>query len=141
MPIAKSQWIWMNGKLVPWDQATIHVMSHVVNYGSNVFEGIRCYDNNRVGPAVFCLDAHLTRLYRSAGVYRMEIAYSKEEFKRAIQENPSLLSPYHQLRRLALQENKEDEAELYLKKADQLRKSPLTELVDIKYRQMVRKCV
>ncbi len=86
MPIEKSQWIWMNGKLVPWDQATLHVMSHVVHYGSNVFEGIRCYDNKRVGPAVFCLDAHLTRLYRSARVYRMEIGYSMQEFKQAILE-------------------------------------------------------
>jgi len=86
MPIEKSQWIWMNGKLVPWDQATLHVMSHVVLYGSNVFEGIRCYDGQRVGPAVFCLDAHVKRLFNSARVYRMQIGYSMDEFKQAILE-------------------------------------------------------
>ncbi len=86
MSIEKSQWIWMNGKLVPWDQATLHVMSHVVHYGSNVFEGIRCYDNKQVGPAVFCLDAHLNRMFRSAGVYRMQIPYSVQEIKQAILE-------------------------------------------------------
>ena len=86
MPIAKSEWIWFNGKLVPWDDARVHVMSHVVNYGSNVFEGIRAYDNRSVGPAVFCLDAHLTRLYKSARIYRMCIPYSPEELRRAILE-------------------------------------------------------
>ncbi len=84
MPIAKSEWIWQNGKLIPWDEARIHVMSHVVHYGSNVFEGIRAYDNSRVGPAVFCLGPHLDRLYKSARVYRMCIPYSKEELQQAI---------------------------------------------------------
>jgi branched-chain amino acid aminotransferase len=83
MPIAKSEWIWMNGKLVPWDDARIHVMSHVVHYGSNVFEGIRAYDTSSLGPAVFCLDQHLARMYRSAKVYRMCIPYPQEELKQA----------------------------------------------------------
>ena len=86
MPIAKSEWIWMNGELVPWDEARIHVMAHVLHYGSSVFEGIRAYDNSRVGPAVLCLDQHLTRMYRSAKVYRMPIPYQVAELKQAILE-------------------------------------------------------
>jgi len=86
MPIVKSEWIWHNGKLVPWDEARVHVMTHALQYGSDVFEGIRCYDNSRVGPAVFCLGPHLERLYKSARIYRMEIPYTMEEFQRAILE-------------------------------------------------------
>lgn len=86
MAIAKAEWIWMNGKLVPWDEAQIHVMSHVVHYGSSVFEGIRAYDNSRLGPAVLCLDQHLARLYRSARVYRMEIPFTQAELEQAVLE-------------------------------------------------------
>jgi len=86
MPIAKSEWIWYNGKLVPWDEARIHVMAHVLHYGSSVFEGIRAYDNSRLGPAVFCLDQHLTRMYKSSKVYRMPIPYTMEELRQAILE-------------------------------------------------------
>lgn len=67
--------IWMNGKLVDWKDATIHVASHVVHYGTGVFEGIRAYDSRR-GTHIFRLDAHLRRLYDSCRVYRMEIPYS-----------------------------------------------------------------
>lgn len=70
--------IWFNGKLVPWHDAKIHVLAHVVHYGSSVFEGIRCY-NTRKGPAVFRLQDHINRLFDSAKIYRMEIAYSREE--------------------------------------------------------------
>jgi branched-chain amino acid aminotransferase len=63
--------VWRNGKLIPWREATIHVMTHVVNYGSSVFEGIRCYDTRR-GPAIFRLDAHIERLVNSAHIYRIE---------------------------------------------------------------------
>ncbi len=84
MPISKSQWIWQNGKLIPWDQATVHVMAHVVHYGSNVFEGIRAYATRSVGPAVFCLDQPPARLYKSARVYRMPMPYSIGEIKQAI---------------------------------------------------------
>jgi branched-chain amino acid aminotransferase len=63
--------IWMNGKLVDWPDATIHIASHVVHYGSAVFEGARCYDTPR-GSACFRLDAHMRRLYDSARIYRME---------------------------------------------------------------------
>lgn len=75
--------IWMNGKIIDWADAKIHVMSHVVHYGTGVFEGMRCYNTQR-GSAVFRLDAHLRRLYDSAKVYMMEIPYSREELSGAI---------------------------------------------------------
>ncbi|HWP42731.1 MAG TPA: branched-chain amino acid transaminase [Blastocatellia bacterium] len=74
--------VWHNGKIIPWEQATIHVMSHVVNYGSSIFEGIRCYDT-KGGPAVFRLDAHIERLLNSAHIYRMEVPYTFDELSRA----------------------------------------------------------
>jgi branched-chain amino acid aminotransferase len=67
--------IWMNGKLVAWDDARIHVLSHVVHYGSSVFEGIRCYETPR-GSAVLRLREHVLRLFDSAKIYRMPIPYS-----------------------------------------------------------------
>ena len=70
--------IWFNGKMVPWHDAKIHVLAHVVHYGSSVFEGVRCY-NTRKGSAVFRLQDHINRLYDSAKIYRMEIPYAKEE--------------------------------------------------------------
>jgi branched-chain amino acid aminotransferase len=85
MPIPKSDKIWFNGKLVNWDDAKIHVMSHVVHYGSSVFEGIRCY-NTAKGSAVFCLQQHVQRLLNSAKIYRMEVPYSGEEISAAILE-------------------------------------------------------
>src|SRR5688572_8903952 len=63
--------IWMNGKLVEWKDATIHIASHVIHYGSGVFEGARCYDTPK-GSACFRLDEHLQRLIHSAKIYRME---------------------------------------------------------------------
>ena len=63
--------IWMNGKFVEWNQAQIHVASHVIHYGSGVFEGARCYDT-KTGSACFRLDAHVRRLLDSAKIYRME---------------------------------------------------------------------
>jgi branched-chain amino acid aminotransferase len=85
MPIKKVDKIWMNGHLVGWDSAQIHVLSHVVHYGSSWFEGIRCYNTHR-GPAIFRLDAHLRRLYDSVKIYRAEIAYTKVELADAIKE-------------------------------------------------------
>jgi branched-chain amino acid aminotransferase len=82
MTFPKSDVIWMNGKLIPWDDATIHIGAHVVHYGSAVFEGVRCYATPE-GPAIFRLDAHTERLYNSAKIYRMDIPYSVEEFTRA----------------------------------------------------------
>jgi len=69
--------VWYNGQLIPWRDATIHVMTHVVNYGSSVFEGIRCY-NTRRGQAIFRLDAHLERFYKSAELYDLTIPYSMQ---------------------------------------------------------------
>src|SRR5262245_7453337 len=83
MSFPKSEKIWMNGKLVPWDDAKIHVGSHVIHYGSAVFEGIRAYATPE-GPAVFRLDAHTERLYNSAKIYRMDIPYSPDEFNAAL---------------------------------------------------------
>ena len=74
--------IWMNGSFVPWDEARVHVLSHVIHYGSSVFEGIRCYDTPS-GPCAFRLDEHLRRLFDSAKVYRIEIPFTLEELRRA----------------------------------------------------------
>lgn len=85
MSISKSEFIWFNGELIPWDHARVHVASHALHYGSSVFEGIRTYATDN-GPAVFCLDAHVDRLFNSAKVCRMEIPYDKEEITAAILE-------------------------------------------------------
>jgi branched-chain amino acid aminotransferase len=83
MALPKSDKIWFNGELVDWDAANIHVLSHVVHYGSSVFEGIRCYNTSQ-GPAVFRLEEHVERLFDSAKIYRMEIPYSPAEVGQAI---------------------------------------------------------
>ena len=70
--------IWRDGQLIPWEQATLHVMSHVVHYGSSVFEGIRCYETPD-GPAVFRLREHMRRLMDSCKIYRMPMRWSLEE--------------------------------------------------------------
>src|SRR6476661_2470596 len=75
--------IWMNGSLVDWKDATIHIGSHIVHYGSGVFEGARCYDTLG-GPACFRLDAHVRRLLDSARIYRMEPKYGAQELTDAI---------------------------------------------------------
>ena len=75
--------IWMNGSLVDWNDATIHVASHVVHYGSAVFEGARCYDTVR-GPACFRLDAHMRRLLDSARIYRMESPFTQEQLSAGV---------------------------------------------------------
>ena len=85
MAAHKAEKVWFNGELVPWDEATVHVTAHVMHYGSSVFEGIRAYASND-GPAVFCLDDHIVRLFNSAKIYRMEIPYTQEEIKQAILE-------------------------------------------------------
>jgi branched-chain amino acid aminotransferase len=74
-PTAK---IWHNGRFIGWDEAKIHVLSHVVSYGSSVFEGVRCYETER-GPAVFRLKEHTRRLIDSAKIYRMELPFSLDE--------------------------------------------------------------
>lgn len=79
MPIQKTEKIWRNGQWINWDEATLHVISHVVSYGSAVFEGIRCYDTQQ-GPAIFRLREHMQRLINSARIYRMELPYSVDDF-------------------------------------------------------------
>lgn len=81
-PMAKMDYIWFNGELVEWDKATIHVLSHVVHYGSSVFEGVRCYDSAK-GPAIFRLHDHTRRLFNSAKIYRMLMPYSEEQVDQA----------------------------------------------------------
>src|SRR4051812_35503975 len=71
--------VWKNGEFINWDDARIHVMAHVVNYGSSVFEGIRCYDTSR-GSAVFRLTEHMQRLVNSAKVYRMDSKFTRDQF-------------------------------------------------------------
>lgn len=77
--------VWHNGKLIPWNEATIHVGSHVVHYGTCVFEGIRCYETQQ-GPAIFRLKEHTGRLIDSAKIYRMELDYSLEQLQQAMVE-------------------------------------------------------
>jgi branched-chain amino acid aminotransferase len=83
MPLETTTHIWHNGSLIPWENAQIHVMSHVVHYGSSVFEGIRCYTQPD-GAGVFRLDEHMRRLADSAKIYRMPLPYTAEELARAV---------------------------------------------------------
>src|SRR5207249_11248335 len=82
MALSKVSKIWMNGRWVDWDDAKIHVLSHVAHYASSVFEGIRCYGTPR-GPAIFRLEAHLDRLMLSARIYRMEMGFTREQIRQA----------------------------------------------------------
>jgi branched-chain amino acid aminotransferase len=83
MAFDESGKIWFNGKIVDWKDANLHVLSHVVHYGSSVFEGIRCY-NTKKGPAIFRLQEHVQRLINSGKIYRMDIPYSVEQICQAI---------------------------------------------------------
>ena len=85
MPLQTTNKIWHNGNLIPWEKANIHVMSHVVHYGSSVFEGIRCYAQPS-GAAVFRLPEHMQRLLDSAKIYRMPLPYSLEQLSNAVVE-------------------------------------------------------
>ena len=85
MSFDKTDKIWMNGKFVNWDDAKIHVLSHVVHYGTALFEGARCYKTKK-GTAIFRLQPHTDRLFNSCKMYRMEIPYSKDEINQAIKE-------------------------------------------------------
>ena len=75
---AQSKFVWKNGEIIPWSDATIHMSAHGLHYGTGVFEGIRCY-NTVHGPAVYRLDAHLERMFESARMYGLPIPYSQEE--------------------------------------------------------------
>ncbi len=86
----ETEWIWFNGRMVPWESATVHVMTYALHMGAAVFEGIRCYDTPR-GPAIFRLDAHIRRLLDSARMYRMAVPYTREQLaeacRRVVREN------------------------------------------------------
>lgn len=77
--------VWHNGKFIPWGEATVHVASHVISYASCLFEGIRCYETPQ-GPAIFRLPEHTDRLMNSCKIYRMELAYSREQLQQAMVE-------------------------------------------------------
>ncbi len=83
MPIPKSEYIWFNGEFVPWDEAKVHVLSHVLHYGTSVFEGLRAY-KTPAGPAVLGLAPHVKRLYNSCKIINMPVPYSQEEMAQAI---------------------------------------------------------
>ncbi|MGM5483636.1 MAG: branched-chain amino acid transaminase [Nanobdellota archaeon] len=79
----KTKYIWFNGKIIPWEDAKIHVLCHGLHYGSGAFEGIRVY-NTEKGPAIFKLKEHIDRLFRSAEALKMNIPYTKDEISDAI---------------------------------------------------------
>jgi branched-chain amino acid aminotransferase len=85
MPVKKVDKIWMNGKLINWDDAKIHVLSHGIHYGSCWFEGIRCYDTKN-GSKIFRLDAHIRRLFDSAKIFRTEPSYTQMQVVEAIKQ-------------------------------------------------------
>ena len=82
MPIPATQFIWFNGKLVPWEKATVHVMTHALHYGSSVFEGVRAYETPR-GVAIFRLHDHTRRLFDSAKIYRIQMPFTPEQLNEA----------------------------------------------------------
>jgi branched-chain amino acid aminotransferase len=85
MPISAAKHIWYNGKLVPWDQAQVHVLAHALHYGSTVFEGERAYATPH-GPVIFRLREHTRRLFDSAKIYRMDIPYTPDQINAACKE-------------------------------------------------------
>lgn len=74
--------IWMNGQLIPWDDAKVHVLTHGLHYGTSVFEGVRCYDTE-IGPAVFRHAEHVDRLFKSAELYYMPVPFTREQLREA----------------------------------------------------------
>ena len=78
MPFETADKIWMNGQLVDWDDATIHVLTHSLHYGLGVFEGIRAYETDQ-GAAVFRLEDHIDRLFASAKIYMIDMPFTRQE--------------------------------------------------------------
>jgi branched-chain amino acid aminotransferase len=85
MPIQKVEKIWMDGELVPWDQANVHILTHALHYGSGVFEGIRAYATSQ-GPAVFRLTDHVVRLFNSAKIFLIDIPFTVAQIVDAVKE-------------------------------------------------------
>src|SRR5438128_11116009 len=86
MPITPTEKIWMNGELIPWDEAKVHVLTHTLHYGMGVFEGIRAYKTSDNRTAVFRLRDHLSRLYDSAHICLMEMPFTIEQVHEACRE-------------------------------------------------------
>lgn len=84
-PFSETSVVWKNGKLIPWKDATIHLASHVVHYGSCLFEGLRAYETPK-GTAIFRLKDHTRRLYNSCKIYRMSVPYTEDQFNAAVVE-------------------------------------------------------
>jgi branched-chain amino acid aminotransferase len=80
--ITESEWIWKDGEFIPWGDAQVHLLSLAIQFGSSVFEGIRCYESAS-GAAIFRLDEHLRRLRDSCAIYRIELPWSRQELKAA----------------------------------------------------------
>ena len=105
MPITPTPKIWMNGELVDWDKAQVHVLTHTLHYGTGVFEGIRAYETSQ-GPAVFRLTDHIARLHNSAKILGFELPYTVDELIAATKETVAvdrsavLLRPPDRLPRL-----------------------------------------
>lgn len=85
MPVQKTAKIWHNGKLIAWEEANIHVMAHVVNYGSSLFEGVRCYQR-KSGPAIFRAAEHIQRLLDSSKIYRIDVPFTRDQLVSAMVE-------------------------------------------------------
>src|SRR6056297_1736574 len=85
MPITASKYIWKNGRLVDWEKATVHVLSHALHYGSSVFEGIRVYATPD-GPAGFRLPEHVDRLFDSARIHRIPMPFDRDTLLAACRE-------------------------------------------------------
>ena len=81
--IEKTEKIWMDGTLVPWDKANVHILTHTLHYGLGAFEGIRCYSTQK-GSAIFRLDEHVKRLFQSAHIFQMKIPFSEADIRKAI---------------------------------------------------------
>src|SRR5213592_2829218 len=82
MPLTKSEKIWMDGELVAWDDAKIHILTHSLHYGCGVFEGVRAYATED-GPAVFRLTDHIERLFNSAKIFCIDVPFSRDELVQA----------------------------------------------------------
>lgn len=78
MPLTKSEKIWMDGELIAWDDATVHILTHTLHYGTGVFEGIRAYETSE-GPAIFRLTDHIERLFNSAKIFMIDVPYTVAE--------------------------------------------------------------
>ena len=76
--LQETEWIWRDGEMIRWQDAQVHVLSHSMQFGSSIFEGIRCY-NTPSGPAVFRLQDHLQRMINSAKIYRIDLKYSVDD--------------------------------------------------------------